>query len=123
MSKRNQRTPQEIIAETEARLERLRLREAQASAKSDPTLAPLLAHVDDLNKDIREAKKLLGDGPQSGNARISKHQAWIDKISLEMTEAENALEFAEANKASVQAEVAKAMVAFIETSKEISAEG
>jgi len=61
MSKRQQRTPQEIIAETEARLERLRLREAQASAKSDPTLAPLLAHVDDLNKDIREAKKLLGD--------------------------------------------------------------
>ena len=123
MSKRNQRTPQEIIAETEARLERLRLREAQASAKSDPTLAPLLKHVDDLNKDIREAKKLLGDGPQSGNARIAKHQAWIDKISLEMTDAEDALEFAEANKASVQSEVVKATMRILETSKENSAEG
>ena len=123
MSKRQQRTPQEIIAETEARLERLRLREAQASAKSDPTLAPLLKHVDDLNKDIREAKKLLGDGPQSGNARISKHQAWIDKISLEMTDAEDALEFAEANKASVQSEVVKATMRILETSKENSAEG
>ena len=123
MSKRNQRTPQEIIAETEARLERLRLREAQASAKSDPTLAPLLKQVDDLNKDIREAKKLLGDGPQSGSSRIAKHQVWIDKISLEMTEAYAALEFAEANKAHTQAQVAEAMKAFIETSKEISAEG
>ena len=123
MEKRKQRTPQEIIAETEARLERLRLREAQASAKSDPTLAPLLKHVDDLNKDIREAKKLLGDGPQSGNARIAKHQAWIDKISLEMNEAEDALEFAEANKASVQAEVVRATMALIKTSKENSAEG
>ena len=123
MSKRQQRTPQEIIAETEARLERLRLREAKASAKSDPTLAPLLKQVDDLNKDIREAKKLLGDGPQSGSARIAKHQAWIDRISLEMTEAYAALEFAEANKAHTQAQVAEAMKAYIETSKEISAEG
>jgi len=123
MSKRQQRTPQEIIAETEARLERLRLREAQASAKSDPTLAPLLAHVDDLNKDIREAKKLLGDGPQSGNARIAKHQAWIEKIQLEMSEAVDALEFAEANRASVQAEVVKATMALLKTSKENSAEG
>jgi len=123
MSKRQQRTPQEIIAETEARLERLRLREAKASAKSDPNLAPLLAQVDDLNKDIREAKKLLGEGPQSGVARIAKHQAWIEKIELEMSEAENALEFAEANKAHTQAQVAEAMKAYIETSKEISAEG
>jgi len=123
MSKRNQRTPQEIIAETEARLVRLRLREAQASAKSDPTLMPLLQQVDDLNKDIREAKKLLGEGPQSGSSRIAKHQAWIDKISLEMNEAHDALEFAEANKASVQAEVVKATMAYLETSKEISAEG
>jgi len=88
-----------------------------------PTLAPLLAQVDDLNKDIREAKKLLGEGPQSGVARIAKHQAWIEKIELEMSEAENALEFAEANKAHTQAQVAEAMKAYIETSKEISAEG
>ena len=123
MSKRQQRTPQEIIAETEARLERLRLREAKASAKSDPTLAPLLAHVDDLNKDIREAKKLLGDGRQSGVARIAKHQAWIEKIELEMEAAGDALHFAEQNKASTQAQVAEAMKAYIETSKENSAEG
>tara|TARA_R110000737_G_scaffold688_1_gene2224 strand:- start:44 stop:415 length:372 start_codon:yes stop_codon:yes gene_type:complete len=123
MSKRQQRTPQEIIAETEARLDRLRMRQAKTSAKSDPTLAPLLAHVDDLNKDIREAKKLLGEGPQSGNARISKHQAWIEKIQLEMSEAVDALEFAEANKAHTQAQVAEAMKAYLETSKEISAEG
>ena len=123
MEKRKQRTPQEIIAETEARLERLRLREAQASAKSDPTLAPLLKHVDDLNKDIREAKKLLGEGPQSGSARIAKHQVWIEKIQLEMSEAVDALEFAEANRASVQAQVVEATMALIKTSKENSAEG
>ena len=71
---------------------------------------------------LKPLPNLLGDGPQSGIARISKHQAWIDKISFEMTEAENALEFAEANKAHTQAQVAEAMKAYIETSKEISAE-
>jgi len=123
MKKRQQRTPQEIIAETEARLDRLRMREAKTSAKSDPTLAPLMAHVDDLNKEIREAKKLLGEGPQSGVARIGKHQVWIEKIELEMEVAGDTLHNAETDKAIAQVEIVKATKAYLETSKEISAEG
>ena len=67
-NKRTQRTPQEIIAETEARLERLRLRAAQSEAKSNPAVASLLDSKADIMKTIRESKKLLEDGPQSAQA-------------------------------------------------------
>ena len=80
-SKRKQRTPEEIIAETEARLERLRVRQAKAEAQSNPAVASLMDAKADLMKEVREAKKLLGDGPQSANARIAKHEAWIEKIN------------------------------------------
>tara|TARA_R100001244_G_scaffold6056_1_gene7046 strand:- start:91 stop:462 length:372 start_codon:yes stop_codon:yes gene_type:complete len=122
MSKRQQRTPQEIIAETEARLERLRLREAKASAKSDPSLAPLMDEMDDLNKAIREAKKLLGTGPQSGEARIAKHQVWVEKIELEMEEAGNILHEAEGAKSELQGQIMRATLDYLKTSKENSAE-
>ena len=39
--------------------------------------------LDDLAKEIREARKGLGKGPQSFGARISKHETWIEKIEAE----------------------------------------
>ncbi|NBT51095.1 MAG: hypothetical protein EBT12_06000 [Marivivens sp.] len=83
MAERKQRTPAEIIAETEAKLARLRVRQAKQDAKTDPAVAPLLEELEGLRKDIREARKGLGDGPQSFNARITKHRVWIDKIERE----------------------------------------
>jgi Na+-translocating ferredoxin:NAD+ oxidoreductase RnfC subunit len=82
-SKRTQRTPSEIIAETEAKLERLRIKQAKKDASSNPDVAVMLENKAEIQKQIREAKKILGNGPQSGQARIAKHERWIDKINAE----------------------------------------
>jgi len=121
-NKRTQRTPEEIIAETEARLERLRLRQAKAEAQNNPAVASLMDAKAALAKDVREAKKLLGDGPQSANARIAKHEVWISKINAEVMAAESVLVEAESSLESVNAEIAEA-IAGIVSSKEMSAEG
>ena len=92
---RTQRSPEEIIAETEARLERLRLRQAKSEAKSDPAVQKLIAQKEEAQKDLREIKKLLGSGPQSSEARIAKHRAWIDKILGEREDAEAQLAYAD----------------------------
>jgi|TARA_R110001583_G_scaffold119473_1_gene270876 hypothetical protein len=121
MEKRQQRTPQEIIAETEARLERLRLRAAKAEAKTNPAIKSLMDEKAELMKTIRESKKLLGDGPQSANARIEKHNVWIERINDEVLLAETDLFTAEAKLASLNAEISTAIEVFA-VSKEISAE-
>ena len=121
-NKRTQRTPEEIIAETEARLERLRLRQAKAEAQTNPAVASLMEAKAALAKEAREAKKLLGDGPQSANARIAKHEAWIDRIQAQVQEAESDLFSAESRLAEIDAQIAEAIQGIVETSKEISAE-
>tara|TARA_R100001480_G_C4686222_1_gene175519 strand:+ start:218 stop:595 length:378 start_codon:yes stop_codon:yes gene_type:complete len=118
-NKRTQRTPQEIIAETEARLERLRLRQAKAEAQDNPAVASLMDAKADLAKQVREAKKLLGDGPQSANARIAKHESWIGRIQDEAFAAESVLTEAESSLESVNAEIAEAIQGIVETSKEM----
>ena len=120
-TKRTQRTPQEIIAETEARLERLRLRAAKSEAKSNPAIASLMDSKDELMKTIRESKKLLGDGPQSAQARILKHEIWIERIQDEVLLAEHDLSNAESKLDTLNAEIATAIEVFA-VSKEISAE-
>ncbi len=103
---RKQRTPQEIIAETEAKLSRLRVKQAKQEALSNPAAVPLLAELEDLRKDTREARKGLGDGPQSFNARISKHEAWIEKIEDLRIEAQESLDLVNERKAQIEAELA-----------------
>ncbi len=91
-SKRTQRTPSEIIAETEAKLERLRIKAAKKDAQTNPEVASLLEAKATLQKEIREAKKILGNGPQSAQARIAKHEAWIRRINNEEVAATRILE-------------------------------
>jgi peptidoglycan hydrolase CwlO-like protein len=106
MSERKQRTPAEIIAETEAKLSRLRVKQAKQEAMSNPALAPLLVELEDLRKDIREARKGLGDGPQSFNTSIQKHEAWIDRIEAKRSDAEEVLAQAEDRKSTIETEIA-----------------
>lgn len=87
-NKRAQRTPSQIIAETEARLSKLRLRQAKIDAKNTPEVQALIAKRNGYLAEQREAKKLLGNGPQSGAVRIEKHEAWIAKIKQECADAE-----------------------------------
>jgi len=104
MSK-TRRTPAEIIAETEAKLSRLRVSQAKKDASSNPAVAELLAELEDLRKDIREAQKGLGDGPQSFNASIVKHQVWIQKIGEKRALAEEILDGATQRKAVIEAQI------------------
>mgnify|MGYP003651154528 FL=1 len=105
MSK-TRRTPAEIIAETEAKLSRLRVKQAKKDASSNPAVAALLAELEDLRKDIREAQKGLGDGPQSFNASIVKHEVWINKIEEKRELAETILGGALDRKIFIEAEIA-----------------
>ena len=122
MEKRNQRTPAEIIAETEARLERLRLRQAQKAAKTNPALSPLMEEKAALAKEIREAKKLLGSGPQSAEQRIAKHNLWIAKIQEETEEAEATLSSANQRMAEILTEITRQVDSLLKTPKEKAAE-
>ena len=121
MSERKQRTPAEIIAETEAKLARLKVKQAKQDAKSNPAVAPLMAELDGLRKDIREARKGLGDGPQSFNARVAKHEAWINKIEVERMAAQDTLASAETRKSEIEAQIAETINGLV-SSEEMSAE-
>ena len=121
MSDRKQRTPAEIIAETEAKLARLKVKQAKQDAKSNPAVAPLMAELDGLRKDIREARKGLGDGPQSFNARVAKHEAWINKIEVERMAAQDTLASAETRKSEIEAQIAETINGLV-SSEEMSAE-
>jgi len=121
-NERTQRTPQEIIAEVEARLERLHTRAATKEAKSNPEVAALYDQRDAIQKDIRDAKKILGNGPQSGVARIAKHDVWIDRINAEMDLAVTALDSSEAALAEIDSSIKEKVLALTKTSQENSSE-
>ena len=105
MEKRNKRTPQELIEATEARLEKLRLREAKQHALTNPEVTFLTEELDVLQREILTAKKLLGEGPQSANARIKKHRYWIEKIQSQAVDAVTALKSSEDRKADIQSQI------------------
>jgi len=104
-NKRTQRTPAQIIAETEAKLERLRIKQAKKDASSDPEVATMLENRAVIQKQIREAKKILGNGPQSAEARIAKHEAWIHKIKNEVRAAEDTLSSGEQRLSDIDARI------------------
>ena len=105
MEKRNKRTPQELIEATEARLQKLRLREAKQHALTNPEVTFLTEELDVLQREILTAKKLLGMGPQSASARIQKHEDWIEKIRSQAVDAATALKSSEDRKADIQSQI------------------
>lgn len=122
MSERKQRTPAEIIAETEAKLSRLLFKQARQEALSNPAIAPLVAQLDQLRVNIREAKKGLGSGPQSFDARVEKHTVWINKINNERYTAECVLEDCTEQKEQIELQIAQAVNGLVETpTNELSA--
>ena len=121
-NKRAQRTPAEIIAETEAKLERLRMKEAKQAAQNHPALASLIVEKTDVQKEIREAKKIVGTGPQSAEARIDKHYAWIRKIELQREQAYAILEQAETRLLDLDNQIQDKITTLIQP-KEMEAEG
>ncbi len=121
MSERKQRTPAEIIAETEAKLSRLRVKQAKQDAMSNPAVAPLIEELDALRIEIREARKGLGNGPQSFNARVQKHDAWIEKIEELRILAQGTLTDAEQRKTEIETEIASVVNGLVDTNAEQAA--
>ena len=97
-TKRTRRTPDQLIAETEARLAKLQARQASQEAKSNPLLAPVLDAIKDQEKVEMAARKGFSKGPANFDERIAKAQARIVKIESQMANAEDEIEEAKAFK-------------------------
>lgn len=92
MTKRNRRSPEEIIAATEAKLTAMRQKQAFKGAKTHPVATLISEALATIEKTEREAKKGFGDGPQSFDNRIMAHNMWIDEINAAATVADLAIE-------------------------------
>ena len=77
---RTRRTPQQMIEEQEARLDKLKEKAALDAAKQSPELVEIVEAIQQETKAIQEAQRGLGSGPQSFDARIEKHNAWIGEL-------------------------------------------
>ena len=110
---KQRRTPAEIIAEQEQRLLRLKIKQAKTEAQSDPSVQPILEELGELAKEIREARKGLGNGPHSFGARISKPTAWIERIEAEEEEAQATLSSAEQRKDELDIMLAEAVESLV----------
>jgi hypothetical protein len=82
---RTRRTPQQLIEEQEARLEKLKEKAALDAAKQSPELAQIVEAIQQETKAIQEAQRGRGKGPQSFDARLSKHYAWIGELEAANT--------------------------------------
>ena len=77
---RSRRTPEEMIAEAKAKIERLEAKRVMDEAESHPDLAHALKALEGVTKEMVDANKGLGTGPQSFETRIESHSLWIDEI-------------------------------------------
>ena len=89
--KHNRRTPTQLIKDKQAELDKLNLRIAADTARTDPVYAPINVALDNLKKGEANARKTLGNNKQGAAARIKKHIIWIDKIEAELAEAKTQL--------------------------------
>ena len=77
---RTRRTPQQMIEEQQARLDKLKEKAALETAKQSPELVEIVESIQQETKAIQEAHRGLGSGPQSFDARIKKHDAWTYEL-------------------------------------------
>ena len=90
--KHQRRTPAQLIKDKQAELDKLNLRIAADTAKTDPVYAPINVALDDLKKDEANARKTLGNNKQGASARIQKHLLWVARIEAELTNAKTQLQ-------------------------------
>jgi len=86
-NKRTRRTPEQLIADAQSRLDKLQAKAAESEAASNPLLAPLLAEIKEVEKAELMARKGFSKGPQNFDERIQKAEARIDKIDAQKAEA------------------------------------
>tara|TARA_R110000765_G_scaffold105821_1_gene196092 strand:- start:406 stop:762 length:357 start_codon:yes stop_codon:yes gene_type:complete len=113
---RTQRSSQELIQAAQLQLQNRILRAAKKEAMVDPAHADTVEAIDALKVTIREAKKILGGGPQSASVRIAKHQTWITKISAEAMSADETLAISEGELTLLEAQLTSAVQNTLEAS-------
>ena len=104
---RTRRTPEQLIAEAQSRLDKLQAKAAESEAASNPLLAPLLAEIKEVEKAELMARKGFSKGPQNFDARIEKAEARIEQITEQMGDAEQVIATAKAKKAALRASLAE----------------
>ena len=90
--KHQRRTPAQLIQDKQAELDKLNLRIAADTARTDPVYAPINAALDDLKKGEANARKVMGNNKQGAAARIQKHLLWVARIEAELTNAKTQLQ-------------------------------
>ena len=106
-SKRTRRTPEQLIADAQSRLDKLQAKAAESEAATNPLLAPLLAEIKEVEKDELMARKGFSKGPQNFDARIDKAEARIAKITEQMGDAEQVIATAKAKKEALRSSLAE----------------
>ena len=100
---RKRKTPDQLIAETEARLAKLQAKQAETEAKSNPLLTPLLQEIKEVEKVELMARKGFSKGPQNFDTRIAKAEARIASIEDAKANAEKVIAASKARKATLRA--------------------
>ena len=103
---RTRRTPEQLIADAQSRLDKLQAKAAESEAASNPLLAPLLTEIKEVEKAELMARKGFSKGPQNFEARIAKAEARILMIHGQMEDAEQVIETAKDRKAELRATLA-----------------
>ena len=100
---RKRRTPDQLIADAQARLDKLQAKQAETEAKNNPLLAPLLQEIKDVEKAELLARKGFSKGPQNFDTRIAKAEARIASIETAKANAEKVIAVSKARKATLRA--------------------
>ena len=102
-TKRTRRTPEQLIADAQARLDKLQAKAAETEAASNPLLTPLLTEIKEVEKVELMARKGFSKGPQNFDERIAKAEARIESILDAKANAESVIERSKARKAELRA--------------------
>ena len=105
-TKRTRRTPEQLIADAQSRLDKLQAKAAESEAANNPLLAPLLTEIKEVEKAELMARKGFSKGPQNFEERIAKAEARIEKITEQMADAEEVIATAKTRKDKLRAALA-----------------
>ena len=85
MTSRTRRSPEQIIADLNAKLAKAQAKVAISQSKADSRLTPIVEQIEALDKAEANVRKGLTTGPQSFESRRRSHELWL----LEINAAEN----------------------------------
>ena len=101
-TKRTRRTPEQLIADAQSRLDKLQAKAAESEAASNPLLAPLLTEIKEVEKVELMARKGFSKGPQNFDERIAKAEARIASIEHAKANANTVIEASKLRKAELR---------------------